>query len=792
MLPLQQQMQLGNAQQQIPPPPPQQQIPNLNELSLAGVLHFLQTEWRRYERERNEWEIERAEMRARIALLEGERRSFENIKIDLLRRVKMMEYALRVERSKQLQQAGGSAPSGKPPSVKDEPQNETVPPPKEGSGENSPHSEDAALPAEARLSIGSLPNGGPGVSKTSQPAPKESWSAGANAANLSLGKPPLGRDPRSRARSRDYLKQCLLEVSYLTSPQAMNPLSNRPLINAPGGNVGSGGPMQGNGNSGGNSMQGGLAIPNLPNFGSDGGLNGRPKKGLLDINNKDFPLVNGGQSGDRNEKMPLFGGATGLPAATSVSGSLVPPTNEPRSGDAIAQIITNPMAREGGQEEEPTQLTAIFRPDDNSQWQEKLRQAKEEAAMRQNNMGGGYMSNMSTGTSMGAGQGIAGSGWDLGFGTDEPVIGAGVEDEEEDGSLMGDDSGKKWKVRKTLRNHLDAVRAVSFHPKEMILASGGDDFTVKIWRMDAAQLASTSAGRTAELEPQVTLRGHSAAVTSLAIAPHRGLVYSASLDSTIRVWSIPSSQHTTYSPYDPSTTRGELVGHTDAVWGLTLLREGSLLVSCGADGMVKVWDVGGIGPGSLRSSWGYNGIGAETGSGTEEKDIIGATAVESIMTNLKWVAVAYRNGIVKIFDAEIGKEVAALQADETVYIDGTPATQVNAMVSHPALPLLVVGYEDKNIRVFDLSTFTCTHSMLTHLDAVTALSLDPSGHTLVSGSHDNSVRFWDLLGQKQCIQEDTKHRQKGEEGVLAVQFHPSLPFMASAGADGLVKIWASS
>ncbi|CAG8710349.1 715_t:CDS:2, partial [Acaulospora colombiana] len=444
MLPLQQQMQLGNAQQQIPPPPPQQQIPNPNELSLAGVLHFLQTEWRRYERERNEWEIERTEMRARIALLEGERRSFENIKIDLLRRVKMMEYALRVERSKQLQQAGGSAPSGKPSSVKDEPQNETVPPPKEGSGENSPHSE--ALPAEARLSIGSLPNGGPGVSKTSQPAPKESWSAGANAANLSLGKPPLGRDPRSRARSRDYLKQCLLEVSYLTSPQAMNPLSNRPLSVAPGGNITSGGPMQGNGNSGGNSMQGGLAIPNLPNFGADGGLNGRPKKGLLDINNKDFPLVNGGQAGDRNDKMSLFGGGAGLQGATSISGNLVPPPTDPRPGDSVAQIITNPMGREGGQsDEEPTQLTAIFRPDDNGQWQEKLRQAKEEAAMRQNSMGGGgYMSNMS-GTSMGAGQGLAGSGWDLGFGTDEPVIGAGVEDEEDEGSLVGDDSGKKWK-----------------------------------------------------------------------------------------------------------------------------------------------------------------------------------------------------------------------------------------------------------------------------------------------------------------------------------------------------------
>lgn len=35
---------------------------------------------------------------ARIALLEGERRSFENVKVDLMRRIKMLEYALRMER----------------------------------------------------------------------------------------------------------------------------------------------------------------------------------------------------------------------------------------------------------------------------------------------------------------------------------------------------------------------------------------------------------------------------------------------------------------------------------------------------------------------------------------------------------------------------------------------------------------------------------------------------------------------------------------------------------------------
>jgi striatin 1/3/4 len=68
----QQQGQLGQQQPQgqpgqsqgIPPPPPQ----NGQDFNLSGVLHFLQTEWRRYERDRNEWEIERAEMRVSVLI----------------------------------------------------------------------------------------------------------------------------------------------------------------------------------------------------------------------------------------------------------------------------------------------------------------------------------------------------------------------------------------------------------------------------------------------------------------------------------------------------------------------------------------------------------------------------------------------------------------------------------------------------------------------------------------------------------------------------------------------------
>lgn len=36
--------------------------------------------------------------------------------------------------------------------------------------------------------------------------------------------------------------------------------------------------------------------------------------------------------------------------------------------------------------------------------------------------------------------------------------------------------------------------------------------------------------------------------------------------------------------------------------------------------------------------------------------------------------------------------------------DGTPATQINALATHPTLPILVTAHEDRYIRMFDLTT----------------------------------------------------------------------------------------
>ena len=63
-------------------------------------MRFLQTEWHRHERDRNAWQIERAEMKSRIGKLEGDGRTNKHLQESLGKHVKILENALKKEREK--------------------------------------------------------------------------------------------------------------------------------------------------------------------------------------------------------------------------------------------------------------------------------------------------------------------------------------------------------------------------------------------------------------------------------------------------------------------------------------------------------------------------------------------------------------------------------------------------------------------------------------------------------------------------------------------------------------------
>ena len=54
--------------------------------------------------------------------------------------------------------------------------------------------------------------------------------------------------------------------------------------------------------------------------------------------------------------------------------------------------------------------------------------------------------------------------------------------------------------------------------------------------------------------------------------------------------------------------------------------------------------------------------------------------------------------------------------------------------------------------------------------------------------HDGSLRFWSM-DSKMCIQEITAHRKRYDESIYNVACHLTKPYFASAGADGIAKVF---
>ena len=79
------------------------------------------------------------------------------------------------------------------------------------------------------------------------------------------------------------------------------------------------------------------------------------------------------------------------------------------------------------------------------------------------------------------------------------------------------------------------------------------------------------------------------------------------------------------------------------------------------------------------------------------------------------------------------------------------------------------------------------HSVYVNFYAKHVLMVAMFNFFFLSG-HDCSVRVWNVES-KQCLQEMTAHRKKFDEAIHDVAFHPSKPFIASAGADGLAKVY---
>ncbi|XP_017662092.1 PREDICTED: striatin isoform X6 [Lepidothrix coronata] len=329
---------------------------------------------------------------------------------------------------------------------------------------------------------------------------------------------------------------------------------------------------------------------------------------------------------------------------------------------------------------------------------------------------------------------------------------------------------KTWNPKFTLRSHFDGIRGLAFHPVEPVLITASEDHTLKMWNLQKTAPAKKSASL--DVEPIYTFRAHNGPVLCVVMSSNGEQCYSGGTDGLIHGWNTTNPNVDPYDSYDPSVLRGAFVGHTDAVWGLVYSGVHQRLLSCSADGTIRLWKATEIAP-ALNI---FN----------DNQEMGIPSSVDLVSSDPSLMVASFNSGHTSIFNMETRQRILTLESSVDTTISSS--CQINRVISHPTLPISITAHEDRHIKFYDNNTGKLIHSMVAHLDAVTSLAVDPNGLYLMSGSHDCSIRLWNLES-KTCIQEFTAHRKKFDESIHDVAFHPSKCYIASAGADALAKVF---
>uniref|UniRef100_A0A8C9ZU67 Striatin n=1 Tax=Sander lucioperca TaxID=283035 RepID=A0A8C9ZU67_SANLU len=735
------------------------------QYNIPGILHFLQHEWGRYEVERSHWDVERAELQAQIAFLQGERRGQENLKKDLVRRIKMLEYALKQERAKfHKLKYGTELTQGeiRAPSYDSDEGNDSEAP----SSPNSSHQlswkqgrqllrqylqevgyTDTILDVKSQRVRALL-----GLSGDSGDQPSERRGElmvnGTEATGLLLfpsSKPEMSDSAAGVLEAFKFIESAAAEFSDEDEDEDsqgrdktvldMATLSDDPDTEE--------------------------ALKGFDFLASPDELDGSPES------------RSGEDSGEWEKDDPSPGGELSWDVDQGLIAQLKEQYRKERKGKKGVKRpnrskLQDMLANLRDAEEPPSMqppVTPPSRPAVPRLNEHELGRPEDEAMT--------FLP--SSGKSFILGRVDEAVSNELGLGE---LAGLTVANEADslayDISSSQDALRKTWNPKFTLRSHFDSVRSLAFHPVEPVLVTASEDHTLKLWNLQKTAPAKKCAAL--DVEPIYTFRAHSGAVLCVTMSSSGEQCFSGGVDATIQSWNTPNPNVDPYDSYEPSVLRGALCGHTDSVWGLVYSSAHQRLLSCSADGTVRLWNAADTSPSlAVFNHRGELGV---------------PTSVDLVRSESDHMVASFSSGHIGLFNMETQQLVLTLDSAGPVCVSTSvwSPCKINKVLSHPTLPITITAQEDRHIQFFDNNTGKVIHSMVAHLDSVTCLAVDPNGLYLMSGSHDCSIRLWNMES-KTCIQEFTAHRKKSEESIHDVAFHPTKCYIGSAGADALAKVF---
>ena len=273
-------------------------------------------------------------------------------------------------------------------------------------------------------------------------------------------------------------------------------------------------------------------------------------------------------------------------------------------------------------------------------------------------------------------------------------------------------------LKKLEGGHNSAIYWCALSPDLETVASASHDETLKLWNL-------------AEGRWFANLRGHEAPVRSCDFSPDGKLLASASYDKTCKIWEI-----------DGTRCIQTLKGHRGMVRSVNFAPNGTVIASCSNDKTVKLWRV-------------ENGECLSTLEG--HTDVVSTVAFSPSGTLL---ASASYDFTVKLWDPDTGVVVREMKSDDQM---------LSCSFSRDE-SMLTTTSNAKVVDVWNTSNGECILALNGHTAPVFCAQFGPHGRMLVSGSHDCTLRMWDLEYEKVMAAKRNngveKARREAEEAML--------------------------
>lgn len=243
------------------------------------------------------------------------------------------------------------------------------------------------------------------------------------------------------------------------------------------------------------------------------------------------------------------------------------------------------------------------------------------------------------------------------------------------------------------------------------------------------------------------------------VSPDASTLWTASRDSIIKKWSVPSTAETSSSPLSFSPTlKTDYEGHIDWVNAITLVNE-DILVSCSSDKTIRVWKAQGE---NSNDSTG-------TSVSRSEACLCGHTDYITSLVAARSRPIVASGGLggeVMLWDLQnltatpvlrttrsttASAAAAGLPSEPPTSTSGVPNAQISGIIGSiyslaidASGNIFTAGTSDGCIWLMDSRTGRVESQLRGHSETVRALCMRPDTSALLSGSSDHTIRAWDL------------------------------------------------